>query len=154
MNISQRDATLDDIDRLDLFYESMMRPYVELTHQWDNTKFREHFDPKIIKVIQADGVDIGMLKVEERDDCIYLGDIQIDRAYQNRGIGTRLIETVIRSASITNKPVRLRVLKGNPAKNLYLRLGFQEIQTLDNAYILELSCQRFPKIAIIREMHP
>jgi GNAT superfamily N-acetyltransferase len=153
MNISQRAATLDDLEWLDVFYESMMRPYVELTHEWDSSKFREYFDTETIEVIQADGIDIGMLKVEERDDCIYLGDLQIDRAYQNKGIGTKLIETVIRSASIANKPVRLRVLKGNPAKNLYLRLGFQAIQTLDNAYILELSCQRFPKIAIIREMH-
>jgi ribosomal protein S18 acetylase RimI-like enzyme len=137
MNISQRDATLDDIEWLDLFYESMMRPYVELTHEWDHTKFREHFDPKIIKVIQADGIDIGMLKVEERDDYIYLGDIQIDRAYQNKGIGTKLIETVIKLSTIANKSIRLRVLKGNPAKGLYLRLGFQAIETLDRCYILE-----------------
>jgi 2-amino-4-hydroxy-6-hydroxymethyldihydropteridine diphosphokinase len=137
MKISQRNATLDDLEWLELFYESMMRPYVELTHEWDSTKFREDFDPQIIKVIQADGIDIGMMKVEEREDCIYLGDLQIDRAYQNKGIGTNLIKTVIRSASIVNKPVRLRVLKGNPAKGLYIRLGFQFIQALDNAYILE-----------------
>jgi GNAT superfamily N-acetyltransferase len=137
MNISQRAATFDDLDRLDRFYESIMRPYVELTHQWDRTKFRSHFDTKIIKVIQADGIDIGMLKVEERDDYIYLGDIQLDRAYQNQGIGTKIIETVIRSATIASKPIRLRVLKGNPAKALYLRLGFQAIETLENCYILE-----------------
>jgi 2-amino-4-hydroxy-6-hydroxymethyldihydropteridine diphosphokinase len=137
MNISQRAATLDDLEWLELFYELMMRPYVELTHEWDSTKFREYFDPKTIEVIQADGIDIGMLKVEERDEYIYLGDLQIDRAYQNRGIGTKLIQTVIRSANIVNKPIRLRVLKGNPAKELYLRLGFQVIQALDNAYILE-----------------
>lgn len=137
MNICQRAATLDDLDWLDRFYESIMRPYVELTHQWDSTKFRSHFDPKIIKVIQADGIDIGMLKVEERDNYIYLGDIQIDRAYQNQGIATKIIEALIRSATIANKPIRLRVLKGNPAKALYLRLGFQTIETLDNCYILE-----------------
>jgi ribosomal protein S18 acetylase RimI-like enzyme len=141
MNISQRAATLDDLEWLDLFYESMIRPYVELTHEWDSTKFREYFDPNIIEVIQVDGIDIGMLKVEERDDYIYLGDIHIDRAYQNKGIGTSLIKIVIESASITNKPIRLRVLKGNPAKNLYLRLGFQQIKTLDNSYMLELPCQ-------------
>ncbi len=137
MNISQRDATLDDIEWLDLFYESIMRPYVELTHEWDSTKFREHFDPKIVKVIQADGIDIGMLKVEERDEYIYLGDLQIDKAYQNKGIGTKLIEALIQSATIANKPIRLRVLKGNPAKGLYLRLGFQKVATLDRCYILE-----------------
>ena len=139
MKISQRAASLEDLEWLELFYESIMRPYVELTHQWDCTKFREHFDPKIIKVIQADGIDIGMLKVEERDDCIYLGDIQIDIGYRRKGIGTQLIETVIGSGNLANKSVRLRVLKGNPAKELYLRLGFKEIQTLNNAYILERS---------------
>ena len=137
MNISQRSATLEDLEWLDLFYESMMRPYVELTHEWDSTKFREYFDPNIIEVIQVDGIDIGMLKVEERDNYIYLGDIQIDRAYQNKGIGTKLIKRVIESASIANKPIRLRVLKGNPAKDLYLRLGFREIQTLENCYMME-----------------
>ena len=146
MNISQRAATFDDLEWLEPFYESIMRPYVELTHQWDSTKFREHFDPKIIEVIQADGIDIGMLKVEAREDYIYLGDIQIDRAYQNQGIGTKLIATVIRSASIANKPIRLRVLKGNPAKNLYLRFGFQEIQILDNADILQLDVINFPRL--------
>jgi ribosomal protein S18 acetylase RimI-like enzyme len=119
--------------------------YVELKWEWDDSKFREFFDPNITKVIQADGIDIGMLRVEEREDCIYLGDIQIDSAYRGQGIGTQLIETVIRSANIANKPVRLRVLKGNPAKELYLRLGFQEVETLDNCCILERVVDREPK---------
>jgi ribosomal protein S18 acetylase RimI-like enzyme len=137
MEISQRAASLNDIEWLESFYESIMRPYVELTHEWDSTKFREYFNPKIITVIQVNGIDIGMLKVEEREDCFYLGDIQIDRGYQKQGIGTKLIEQVIRSANIANKPVRLRVLKGNPAKDLYFRLGFKEIEIFDICYIME-----------------
>ncbi|MGK7917530.1 MAG: GNAT family N-acetyltransferase [Prochloraceae cyanobacterium] len=141
MKISQRAALSEDIEWLDPFYESIMRPYVELTHEWNSTKFRETFDPKLIKIIQADGIDIGMLKIEEREDYFYLGDIQIHHAYRGQGIGTRLIETVIQSATIVNKPVLLRVLKGNPAKNLYLRLCFQEIKILDNCYIMERKVQ-------------
>jgi GNAT superfamily N-acetyltransferase len=89
--------------------------------------------------IQANGIDIGMLKVEEKADYIYLGDIQLDPGYQNKGIGTKLIETVIESAAIVGKPIRLRVLNGNPAVKLYLRLGFREIQTLDRCQILARS---------------
>ncbi|WP_309730013.1 GNAT family N-acetyltransferase [Chamaesiphon sp. OTE_75_metabat_556] len=138
MKISQRAATLDDLEWLEPFYESIMRPYyVELNWEWDKTKFRESFDPNVTKIIQADGIDIGMLKVEERDDCIYLGDIQLDRAYRRKGIGTQLIKTAIESAILASKPIRLRVLKGNPAKDLYLRLGFGEIQALDNCYLME-----------------
>jgi GNAT superfamily N-acetyltransferase len=138
MKISQRAATLDDIEWLEPFYESIMRPYyVELDLTWDDTKFREYFDPQSTKIVQADGIDIGLLQVRDRADCIYLGDIQLDREYRNKGIGTNLIESVIRSAVIVNKPVRLRVLQGNPAKRLYLRLGFKEVEKLDNCDVLE-----------------
>jgi GNAT superfamily N-acetyltransferase len=138
MKISQRAATWDDVEWLEPFYESVMRPYyVELNLIWDRTKFREYFDPQLTKIIQADAVDIGLLKVEERVDCIYLGDIQIQHEYRNKGVGTSLIRAVIQSASIANKPVRLRVLRGNPAKNLYLRLGFREVEIFDDCDILE-----------------
>jgi GNAT superfamily N-acetyltransferase len=138
MKISQRAATWDDVEWLEPFYESVMRPYyVELNLFWDSTKFREYFNPESTKIIQADGVDIGMLQVQNRPDCIYLGDIQIQSEYRNRGIGTSLIESVIRLATITNKPARLRVLRGNPAKQLYLRLGFKQVEKLDNCDILE-----------------
>jgi GNAT superfamily N-acetyltransferase len=97
MKISQRDASWDDLEWLEPFYESIMRPhYIELKLAWDSTKFREYFDPRLTKIIQADGIEIGMLKVEERVDCMYLGDIQIQQAYRNKGIGTSLIESVIR----------------------------------------------------------
>ena len=63
-----------------------------------------------------DGVDIGMLKVEVRTDYIYLGDLQIHPAYQGQGIGTHLINSILHTATLAKQPVRLRVLKGNPAK--------------------------------------
>ena len=138
MKISQRAALLEDLEWLEPFYESIMKPYyVELKLEWDRTKFRESFDLRITKIIQADGIDIGMLKVEEREDCIYLCDIQIDSGYRGKGIGTKLVETVIRAGNLAGKPIRLRVLKGNLAKELYLRLGFKEIQILDNCYMME-----------------
>lgn len=140
MEISERAALQSDMEWLEPFYESIMRPYyIELNIEWDDTKFREYFDPDLTKIIQADSIDIGMLKVEERDDCIYLGDIQIASAYRNKGIGTHLIKTVIKTANLVNKPMRLRVLRGNPAQNLYLRLGFREIQILDDACMMERS---------------
>jgi GNAT superfamily N-acetyltransferase len=137
MHISQRAAQWADLEWLEPFYESAMRPYVELTHEWDRTKFRESFDPNMTKIIQADGIDIGMMKVESRADCIYLGDLQIESEYRNRGIGTQLIKEAISSAIVASKPIRLRVLKGNPAQKLYLSLGFTVIQELDNCYMME-----------------
>ena len=151
MKISQRAASLEDIEWLEPFYESIMRPYyVELKLEWDRTKFRESFDLVITKIIQADSIDIGMLKVEEREDCIYICDIQIDSGYRGKGIGTKLVKTVIQSGNLASKPIRLLVLKGNPAKELYLRLGFKEIQILANCYIPHSALQLLRHILVTK----
>ena len=151
MKISQRAASLEDIEWLEPFYESIMRPYyVELKLEWDRTKFRESFDLVITKIIQADSIDIGMLKVEEREDCIYICDIQIDSGYRGKGIGTKLVKTVIQSGNLASKPIRLLVLKGNPAKELYLRLGFKEIQILANCHIPHSALQLLRHILVTK----
>jgi ribosomal protein S18 acetylase RimI-like enzyme len=137
MNIALRNASNEDIAWLESFCESLMRPYVELTHKWDQTKFKQTYNPSITKIIQCDGKDIGMLKVEEKEDHFYFGDIQIQKNFQNQGIGTRLIENVLEKAKHKGMSVRLRVLKGNPAKQLYLRLGFEITEELENYYQLE-----------------
>lgn len=134
MTLTLRSAVREDLDWLDPFYESLMRPYVELTHEWDSAKFREVFDPSLISIIQVNGEDAGMLKVSQRIDCFYLGDIQIRPEYQGRGIGGYWVVKTIQDAQRAELPVRLRVLKGNPAKSFYERLGFAVEEELENCF--------------------
>ncbi len=136
MEISLRAARESDIDWLEPFYENLMRPYVELTHPWDAMRFRESFDPSLASIIVADGRDIGLLKKELRSGDLYLGDIQIHSDYQGAGIGTNLVRQVIAEGESLGLPVRLRVHKGNPAHQWYLRLGFTVETELNNCYQL------------------
>ena len=137
MSYTTRLATDSDLEWLDPLYEELMKPYVELTHKWDKTKFRESFSPEHTHIIQFGNQDIGMLKVEKRDGYIYLGDIQIKKEFQCQGIGSRLVNNLIQQSQSQALPIRLRVLKGNPAKKLYQRLGFALIKELDNCYEME-----------------
>ncbi len=132
-----RPALDADLEWLDPFYEDLMKPYVELTHQWDQTKFRASFSSECTQIIQLGNQDIGMLKVEQRDKYVYLGDIQIKREFQCQGIGSQIINDLIQHAQSRALPIRLRVLKGNPAIKLYQRLGFYIVNELDNCYELE-----------------
>jgi len=141
MNITLRRAKPEDVDWLDEFYESLMRPYVELTHVWDENRFREIYNTETISVIQLNGEDIGMLKTEKRIDHIYLGDIQLKEAFQRRGIGTSLIRDVIEKAKADGLPLRLRVLKENPVMKLYNRLGFVKTKEFKHCHELEWSAQ-------------
>jgi len=137
MNITLRPATDSDLDWLDPFYESVMKPYVELTHVWDENKFRKLFDPRLISVIRCEEKDIGMQKTEIRPDCLYLSDIQIRPEYQKKGIGGSLVKKLISQAAELRLPLKLRVLKGNPAIQFYQRFGFAIVQELDHCFELK-----------------
>ena len=141
MNVTLRRATPADVDWLDEFYERLMRPYVELTHTWDEKRFREIYNTETISIICLDGEDIGMLKVEKRIDHIYLGDIQLKEAFQGKGIGTSLIRDVIEKSKAHGLPLRMRVLKVNPVLKLYKRLGFARVKEFKYIYELEWNVQ-------------
>ena len=132
-----RPATAVDLEWLDSFYESLMRPVVELNHPWEEDKFREAFGEGNGMVVTCGGREIGFYKVEDRPDCLYLGDIQIHSDFQNQGIGTRLITELQSRAANEGRPIRLRVMKGNRARLLYEWLGFKESIQLDNCHEME-----------------
>ena len=141
MNYSLRPAKPNDIEWLDPFYEKIMRPYVELTHDWNPTVFREKFRASNSQIIQAEGKDIGLFKKEIIEGNIFLWDIQLAAEYRNLGIGSKLIAHLKSEAKKMNVSIRLRVLKGNPAIYFYERHGFGIIQELDNCNEMEWKCE-------------
>lgn len=114
-----------------------MRPYVELTHTWDTKLFGKHFDPNKVSILQVEGRDIGMLNVEYTVDFIYLGDIQIIPEYQRKGIGTKILLSLIEEARKKCCPIQLKVLNGNPARKLCERHGFKLFEELEHSVKLE-----------------
>jgi ribosomal protein S18 acetylase RimI-like enzyme len=128
--IQRRHATLEDDDFLYQLHKAAMQAYISVTWGWDEiwqqNYFREHFDPTRRDILQVDGVDIGVVSIERREDAYYLALIEILPAYQGQGIGTAVIRDFIQQAIEANLPATLHVLKTNePARRLYERLGFE-----------------------------
>jgi ribosomal protein S18 acetylase RimI-like enzyme len=133
-----RPSTWEDLDWLEPFYERVMRPYVELTHEWDPERYGEYFYPEVNWIVQWEGRDIGLLGYEVRTGYLYLNNIQLEEGFRGRGIGTHLVRRVLALGEELGLPVRLRVLKGNPALGLYQRLGFTIDPTQEQPYSIEL----------------
>lgn len=108
-------------------HQSELRPYIERIWGWDEDwqkgYFRDHFDPTNQRIIQYEGEDIGTVKVEEHKARIFLTYIVFSAKYQGKGLGTAIIQDVIRLAEGKKLPVRLKVLRGNPAKEIVRAAG-------------------------------
>jgi GNAT superfamily N-acetyltransferase len=76
-------------------------------------------------LILADDVPVGRYIYSEEEATIFFIDIMILPEYQNRGIGSSVIEPQMNSAKTLGKTIYLHVEKQNVrAHTLYERLGF------------------------------
>ena len=134
-----RPARENDYDFLYALHAATMKEYVNKTWGDDTFQenlFRKNFIPSQIQIITLAGNDIGMISLEENDKDIFLRVIEIHPKHQRQGFGTTIIQKIIDVATRQRKEVRLQVLKVNPAKQLYDRLGFAVIEETSTHYIM------------------
>lgn len=84
-----------------------------------------HFDDA--QVLTSNGILVGLLKVRRGADDWEIIQIQLSRRVQGQGIGRTLVEEILADAAMVGVNVKLSVLKANPAKKLYERLGFKVV---------------------------
>ena len=71
---------------------------------------------------------VGTILINESEREIALVDVALLPERRNAGIGSWLLRQLLDRAVKNGKPVRLQVMKSNPALRLYERLGFSRIE--------------------------
>ena len=105
-----------------------MQKYVNET--WADTTSREDyfvqntFNQKETQIVYKNNEAIGWISLTESETDIYIGGIHLLSSAQGQGIGKKLLSDVIEQGKGKQKSLSLMVLKVNPAKILYERLGF------------------------------
>lgn len=128
MNVSLRAAVDADFEACRRTYFAEMdwvNERMGLKRDDQESMFRKLWDPAQVCIIQADGVDVGWLQTVVSKSEHMLGQIFVDAPFQRRGIGTEVLRRIIEEASGRGLPVRLAVVKFNPSRRLYERLGFR-----------------------------
>ena len=131
-----RRATSQDSLALHALNRSALGPYIEEIYgPWDEvvqTRFhRDWFDPRRLWVIEVSGNLVGVLDYTFHPDRLEINRISIDPSHQRRGIGSAVLVELIESADLRRVPATLEVFDINPARRLYERLGFVEINRAD-----------------------
>jgi len=143
-DLNLREATADDEPFLLEAYASTRLEELE-PFGWDDNQQRAFIRMQFLarertyprgdnRIILLNGRPIGRMLVDRSETGILLRDIALLTEYRNAGIGSRLIQDLMKEAASAGQPIRLHVLATSPAVRLYERLGFRRSGD-DGAYL-------------------
>jgi ribosomal protein S18 acetylase RimI-like enzyme len=105
-----------------------MRWIIEQLFGWDETQqveeFARQWNVDEVRIVTVATEDAGWLQTAPVEGAVFLKQIYLDRPFQRQGIGTRVMQIVMEEAQRQSRAVTLEVVKINPARRLYERLGF------------------------------
>ncbi len=105
--------------------EHLEKAKVYLSDQEHMDRINTYFEGAYL--IEVSHKKAGLLKYKETVSTIEILQLQIHPDYQGNGIGKNVIEKMIKVSKDKKKGLELKVLKENPAKKLYERVGFEII---------------------------
>ena len=140
LNVKLRSSRPEDEKFVNDLTMLVMQDYVYQTWKSDEDRkkyfYTNRFNLENTKIIEQDEKKIGRLTLINQEDYIYLDNIHFIPECQSRGIGKNLIEDLINEAKKKGLYVKLQVLRTNPAKALYERLGFKVYEENNTHYFM------------------
>jgi ribosomal protein S18 acetylase RimI-like enzyme len=112
--------------------ESFLRQQFAAQDRW----WRLQYPACSFSVIEVGGVAAGRLYVDRRRQEIRLVDIALLPEHRRGGVGSRLLRELQSEAAEAGLPLTIHVERFNPARALYERLGFREIESDSEVYTL------------------
>jgi len=79
------------------------------------------------RIVMLEGKPVGRTIVDRGEAGATLVDIALIPETRGAGLGTRLMQELLERCHAEAIPMRLQVLKTNPAQRLYQRLGFRTV---------------------------
>ena len=145
IRVAFRPAVDQDFDYCRRLYFAEMKWIIEQLHldrEAQDVSFERHWHTGQVRILVLDGVDIGWIQTIAQNSEYFVAQIVVDRSFQRKGIGTEVMKRLISEAARANRVVRLNVVKINPARRLYERLGFQVVHQDDRKLYMELDPAR------------
>ncbi|CAH0140284.1 hypothetical protein SRABI98_00525 [Microbacterium sp. Bi98] len=108
----------------------VMRADLERLGRFDPVRVRQRFldgfVPQNTRVIVVAGRDVGLIAVRPESDAVWIEHFYLDPAQQGRGLGSAVLADALETRHAgDDRPFRLNVLQGSPARRLYERHGFE-----------------------------
>jgi GNAT superfamily N-acetyltransferase len=128
-----RPAQLSDLEvTYEITRDAMRDNVIKTWGEWKDDEQREkhlqNYTPATHRIVLYEDAEVGLLAVEEEPSYLWLVKLYLRSPFRGAGLGTALLQQVIREAAELGKAIRLRVLRVNEgAQRLYLRHGFSVV---------------------------
>lgn len=141
MTYTYRKANEADREAIYQLYCLVMHGFISdiwgWSEQWQRADFSAHFDPRGITVASHEDQLAGYSHVENRDTQLFIRMVVVHPHHQRKGIGEKLLESVIASAGEQSKNIGLEVFKINDvARAFYERHGFNMVGETPTSHIM------------------
>jgi ribosomal protein S18 acetylase RimI-like enzyme len=108
--------------------EAQKAAFLDMQFQAQHAHYRKHYPEADWLVVERAGQDIGRLYVERWPSQHRIIDIAFLPNHRRKGYGTALLRDLIDEASLAGKSASIHVEKNNPARRLYVELGFVVVE--------------------------
>lgn len=142
--ISMRQGQPTDMEWLYQTFKKTMQGFISETWGWDELlqehSFYENLPAKSFAIATLEQRDVGALNLREKADHLWLEMVLVLPDYQGQGIGRLMLEYAQKQARKAQKPLRLSVLKLNPAYDFYHHMGFEQSAIDQWSYKMQWQC--------------
>lgn len=139
VQLGRRPATDADVPFLLALRREVMDPHLaasgaDTSEAHHRRRLMHHY--QCAEVLLVDDAPAGLLKVRRTPEVWEIIQLHLAPRLQGLGLGRGLLEDLIASATAADVGLSLHVLKANPARRLYERLGFKIIDESPHDYTM------------------
>jgi ribosomal protein S18 acetylase RimI-like enzyme len=116
--------------------EEQKQAFLRFQFAAQHSYYHEQFPHAAFEIINADDQPVGRLYTL-RNQLIRILDITVLPEFRNRGIGSVLIDRIVRQSQETGKAIQLYVETFNPSIGFFSRYGFSKVAEDGLNYLLE-----------------
>lgn len=122
----------EDQDWLFELFRGTMQDYIDDAWGWDELLQREGFITEMpatsFQVLEQGSERVGSYHITYKPDHVFLDMILVEPARQRQGLGRFMMQQIQNEAVMLGLPLRLSVLKTNPALEFHKACGFTPLQ--------------------------
>jgi len=126
-----RRGDIDDQDWLFDLFRLTMQNYIDKAWGWDELLQREGFITSLparnFQILLSANERVGSFHLTEKADHILLDMILVVPSRQRQGFGRYMMQHAKQKSLSSGRPLRLSVLKTNPAVHFHRAAGFPQI---------------------------